>query len=41
MTPPSRLPGTVVTRFFQVENKLDAIVRLLSSAEIPLVQMPG
>jgi len=32
------LPGTLVTRYYQIENKLDAIVNYELAAEIPLVQ---
>ena len=32
------LPMTAVARFYQIENKLDAIVRLELAAEIPLVE---
>lgn len=34
----AKLPGKVVTRFFQVDNKLDAIVLFQLAAEVPLVQ---
>ena len=33
-----KLPGKVVTRFFQIDNKLDAIVTFQLAAEVPLVQ---
>ena len=32
------LPGKLVARFVQIENKLDAVIRLELAAEIPLVQ---
>jgi hypothetical protein len=32
------LPGKAVARFFQIENKLDLIVRVEVAAEIPLVK---
>lgn len=34
----AKLPGKVVTRFFQVDNKLDAIILFQLAAEVPLVQ---
>ncbi len=34
----AKLPGKVVTRFFQVDNKLDAIIMFQLAAEVPLVQ---
>ena len=34
----AKLPGKVVARFFQVDNKLDVIVSFQLAAEIPLVQ---
>jgi len=34
----AKLPGKVVARFFQVDNKLDAIVLFQLAAEVPLVQ---
>lgn len=34
----AKLPGKVVARFFQVDNKLDTIVNFQLAAEIPLVQ---
>ena len=34
----AKLPGKVVARFFQVDNKLDAIVLFQLASEIPLVQ---
>jgi hypothetical protein len=33
------LPGKVVTRFYQIENKLDAIVRFDAADQIPLVEL--
>lgn len=33
-----KLPGKVVARFFQVDNKLDAIVNFQLASEIPLVR---
>lgn len=33
-----KLPGKVVTRFFQVDNKLDAVVLFELAAEVPLVE---
>ncbi|MCL4807684.1 MAG: hypothetical protein KJ062_07800 [Thermoanaerobaculia bacterium] len=33
-----KLPGKVVTRFFQVDNKLDAVVLFQLAAEVPLVE---
>jgi len=35
------LPGKAVARFYQIENKLDAIVRVELAAAIPLVQHGG
>jgi len=32
------LPATKVTRYFQLENKLDAVVNYDLAAEIPLMQ---
>ncbi|HYN40833.1 MAG TPA: hypothetical protein VE129_03575 [Thermoanaerobaculia bacterium] len=34
----AKLPGKVVARFFQVDNKLDAIIMFQLAAEVPLVQ---
>ena len=34
----AKLPGKVVTRFFQVDNKLDAIILFQLAAEVPLIQ---
>lgn len=34
----AKLPGKVVARFFQVDNKLDTIVSFQLASEIPLVQ---
>ena len=34
----AKLPGKVVARFFQVDNKLDAIVSFQLASEIPLVR---
>ena len=34
----AKLPGKVVARFFQVDNKLDAIILFQLAAEVPLVQ---
>ena len=34
----AKLPGKVVTRFFQVDNKLDTIVSFQLASEIPLVR---
>ena len=34
------LPSTAVTRFYQIENKLDAIIRIAAAEEIPLVETP-
>ena len=34
----TKLPGKVVARFFQVDNKLDAIIMFQLAAEVPLVQ---
>ena len=33
-----KLPGKVVTRFFQVDNKLDTIILFQLASEVPLVQ---
>jgi len=33
-----KLPGKIVARFFQVDNKLDAIVLFQLAAEVPLVE---
>ena len=33
------LPGKVVTRFYQIENKLDTIVRYDAADQIPLVEL--
>ena len=32
------LKGTTVARFFQIDNKLDSILRLGASSEIPLIE---
>jgi UTP:GlnB (protein PII) uridylyltransferase len=32
------LPGRKVTRFYQVENKVDALIRLQAAADVPLVK---
>jgi hypothetical protein len=32
------LPGTKVARFYQIENKLDAVVRYEMAGQIPLVK---
>ncbi len=32
------LPGKKVTRFYQVENKVDALIRLQLAADVPLVK---
>jgi hypothetical protein len=32
------LPGTQVARFYQIENKLDAVMNLTSASQIPLAQ---
>ncbi len=32
------LPGVKVARFYQIENKIDAVVRFEAAAEIPLVK---
>jgi hypothetical protein len=34
----AKLPGKVVARFFQVDNKLDVIINFQLAAEIPLVR---
>ncbi|MFV2072390.1 MAG: hypothetical protein ACC742_07025 [Thermoanaerobaculales bacterium] len=32
------LPGTTVARFFQIENKMDAIIRYELASEVPLMR---
>ena len=34
----AKLPGKVVARFFQVDNKLDVIINFQLASEIPLVR---
>jgi hypothetical protein len=34
----AKLPGKFVARFFQVDNKLDAIIHFQLAAEVPLVE---
>lgn len=34
----AKLPGKIVARFFQVDNKLDAIINFQLASEVPLVQ---
>jgi len=31
-------PGKIVARFFQIDNKLDVIIRFQLAAEVPLVE---
>jgi hypothetical protein len=35
------LPGRTVARFFQIENKMDAVIRYDLAATIPVVEEPG
>ena len=35
------LPGRTVARFFQIENKIDAVIRYDVAATIPVVEEAG